>query len=338
MHPSGNHLSVILRYWPLLIPLLILVIALLFLFVRKSDHGDQMIIGMADATFINISSAIPGKMDSLLVKEGDTVARDQLLALLSSTEVSSLQDQAGLALKAATLQLDLLRKGTRPELIGMASNLYEVARQQYEVAQTTNERIEQLYKNQVVSGEERDLVRLKYLASKHEMESARLNLEMLQKGNQPDLIHMAEVGVEQAQQALQLTRSITGDTRITAPDAGIISSVVIHSGEFVSMGYPIITLMKAGSQFIRFNIRQDLMHQIFVGKEFFITMPGCHPERFPARVRHIAPSLVFADWVPVRETGSFELRTFTVELAPLDPEAISGLRPGMTAAITLTNE
>ena len=178
----------ITRYWTIFVPVVVLIVALLFL-LKKSGHPDEKtVIGMADAEFINISSTIPGKLDSLLVHEGDTVKENQLLAVLGSTEVNTFQEQARLNLDAATTQLELLRKGTRPELIGMARNLYQVTQQQYEVAKQTNERIENLYKNQVISGEEQDLVRLQYLASLHEMESAKMNLDLLQKVSQPELI------------------------------------------------------------------------------------------------------------------------------------------------------
>lgn len=325
----------ITRYWTIFIPLMVLFAALLFLFKRSEDSGENTIIGMADAEFINISSSIPGKLDSLLVKEGDTVKENELLAVLGSSEVSTFQKQASLNLEAATIQLELLRKGTRPELIGMARNLYQAAQQQYEVAKQTNERIENLYNNQVISGEERDLVQLQYRASQHEMESAKMNLEMLQEGNQPELIRAAEIGVQQAVQGLQLSRSVTGDARILSPAEGIITSVVIHPGEFVSIGYPIITLMKKGTQFIRFNIRQDRMEGIVPGKVFTVTMPGCKPATFSTRVSHIGPSLEFADWIPTKESGQFELRTFTVDFELSNPSSIRGFRPGMTASLNL---
>ena len=325
----------ITRYWTILVPVVILSVALIFLLKRSGLPDEEFVIGMADAEFVNISSSLPGKMDSLLVREGDTVTENQLLAVIASSEVTSFQQQAKLNLDAAGIQLELLRKGTRPELLGMAQNLYQVAQQQYEVAVQTNQRIENLYKNQVISGEERDLVQLQYRAAQHEMESARLNLEMLQKGNQPELIKAAEIGVQQAARGLDLSRTITGDARLFAPADGIISSVVIHAGEFVSIGYPIITLMKKGSQFIRFNIRQDKMKGIERGKVFQITMPGCEPETFSVKISHIEPTLEFADWIPTKESGSFELRTFTVEFVPVDPSAIRGFRRGMTGSLNL---
>ncbi|MEI7724195.1 MAG: efflux RND transporter periplasmic adaptor subunit [Bacteroidota bacterium] len=323
------------RYWTLFVPIIVLVVALFFLIKKSGQPDEDIIIGMADAEFINISSTIPGKLDSLPVHEGDTVKENQLLAVLGSTEVNSFQQQALLNLDAANTQLELLKKGTRPELIGMARNLYQVAQQQYEVAMQTNERIENLYKKQVISGEERDLIQLQYMASKHEMESAKMNLEMLQKGNQPELIKAAQIGVQQAEQGLLLTQSIRGDARIFSPAEGIISSVVIHKGEFVSIGYPIITLMKKNTQFVRFNIRQNRMKGIVPGKVLNVTMPGCDPESFAISVSHIEPSLEFADWVPIKESGKFELRTFTVEFTLVNPASVSGFRPGMTASLIL---
>ena len=118
------------RYWTIFVPVVVLIVALLFLFRRSSPVEEKTVIGMADAEFVNISSTIPGKLDSLLVHEGDTVKLNQLLAVLGSTEVNSFQEQARLSLNAATIQLELLRKGTRPELIGMASNLYQIAQKQ----------------------------------------------------------------------------------------------------------------------------------------------------------------------------------------------------------------
>ncbi len=323
------------RYWTLFVPVVVLVVAFFFLIKKSGQPDEDIVIGMADAEFISISSTIPGKLDSLPVHEGDTVKENQLLAVLGSTEVNSFQQQALLNLDAATTQLELLKKGTRPELIGMARNLYQVAQQQYEVAMQTNLRIENLYNKQVISGEERDLIQLQYMASKHEMESAKMNLEMLQKGNQPELIKAAQIGVQQAEQGLLLTRTISEDARIFSPAEGIISSVVIHKGEFVSIGYPIITLMKKNTQFIRFNIRQNRMKGIVTGKVLNVTMPGCDPESFAVRVSHIEPSLEFADWVPVKESGTFELRTFTVEFALVNPASILGFRPGMTASLIL---
>jgi HlyD family secretion protein len=96
-----------------------------------------------------------------------------------------------------------------------------------------------------------------------------------------------------------------------------------------------MTLQKNLSYFIRFNIRQDKASKLPLGAKARVKAPGCQPEEFEVYVSAVAPSLEFANWVPVKEKGKFELRTFTVECKPVDVTAIQGLRPGMTAALIL---
>ncbi|MCK7554458.1 HlyD family secretion protein [Chitinophaga sedimenti] len=123
------------------------------------------------------------------------------------------------------------------------------------------------------------------------------------------------------------------NTRIYAPADGIISSLIIHEGEIVSIGYPMMTLQKNQSYTARFNIRQDKAGRLIPGTKVRLQVPGCEPEKFDAEVTSVAPSLEYANWVPTKEKGAFELRTFTIEITPQNMNAIRGLRSGMTAAL-----
>jgi HlyD family secretion protein len=321
------------RYWAILIPLIVLIIALVVLLRRPSAAEEEQLIGMVDASFVDVAAALPGRLDSLLVATGDTVQQGQLLGVLHTKEIKALNRQALAVIDVARNQLQLLQKGPRPELVRSAGNVYDIAQEQYELARKTYDRIEQLYQKEVVSGEERDIIYFKLRAAEKEMETARLNQEMLQKGTQPEMLSAAAAILRQAEEAYELTSSITENTHITAPADGIISTLVIHEGEIVSIGYPIITLQKKNSYFARFNVRQDKMQQLSTGAAVELRIPGCEPERIPASVTSIAPTLTFANWVPAKDRGQFELRTFTVECTPLNPAAVRGLRPGMTAAL-----
>jgi len=323
------------NYWPALVPIVVLIVAILFLIKNPDNNDDNKMIGMVEAEFVNISPELPGMLDSLHVNVGDTVKKGQLLAIMRSKEIGSFKDQSKLAIEAAKNQLELIKKGARPEILGISQNLYKIAQQEYDLAQKTYNRINELYKNQVVSGEEKDMINFRYMASKEQLESAKLNLEMLQNGSQPELIKQAEILVEQAEQSYFLTSTLNDNAKITSPADGIISSVVVHEGEFLSIGYPIITLLKEGSYFIKFNIRQDKINGIEVGKKFSIKIPGCKPEVFDGEVTNIAPALEFADWVPTKESGKFELRTFDISVKPVNIKYVNGFRPGMTAQITL---
>lgn len=322
------------QYWALLIPVIILLIALLFL-MRGTGAADNTVIGMVDAEYVDVAAEFPGRLDSLLVSQGDTVKEGQLLGVLRTTEINAIRRQAEAAIEAASSQVKLLEKGARPEIIKNAGNLYSIAQEQYNLAQKTYQRMERLYNDSVISGTEKDLIYFKFQAARKEMEIARLNQEMLEKGTQPEIIQTATAILKQAEEGYALTKALTDNTRIHAPAAGIISSLVIHQGEIVSIGYPMMTLQKPLSYFIRFNIRQDAAGALPLGTKTKVRVPGCQPETFEVYVSSVAPSLEFANWVPVKEKGKFELRTFTIECKPADVAAINGLRPGMTAALIM---
>lgn len=322
------------NYWALSIPLVILIIALLFLF-RHSTPGKDRVIGMVDANFTDIAASLPGRLDSLMVKEGDTIEQGQLLAVLKATEVNILQKQALAAITAAQSQVDLLKSGPRKETLQSATYLYEIAEQQYDLAQNTYQRMLNLYNDSIISGQEKDLMHFKYQAAKRELEMARMNQQRLESGSRPEMIQAAMAVLDQAEQAYELSNAVAHNTRIYAPASGIISTLVIHEGELVSIGYPIMTIQKNNSYYIQFDVRQDQMKHLQKGTKVQLTIPGCEPEKVEAEVSEIAAALSYANWVPQEASGQFELRTFTVKCRPT--VTVQGLRPGMTAALNLSD-
>src|SRR5699024_7198187 len=98
-------------YWAFSIPLFVLIIAILFLIKRNPDHLDNRVIGMVEAEFTDVGSSLPGRLDSLLVEQGDTVQKGQLLAIIKGTEVETIEQQALAAIQAAQGQVDLLKNG-----------------------------------------------------------------------------------------------------------------------------------------------------------------------------------------------------------------------------------
>lgn len=322
------------NYWALLIPLLVVIITLIF-FLSGNSRDEDNFIGMVDASSVDVAAEFPGRLDSLLVEQGDTVKTGQLVAILRSNEIDAIRAQGLAAIDAAKGQQELLTNGARPELIEATSKLYQVSQEQYNLFNTTYQRMQRLYNADVISGQERDVFYFRYQAAKKEMEIAGLNLKMLKNGTRPELLKTANALVKQAEKAYELTKALSENTRVYAPADGVISSLVTHQGEIVSIGYPMMTIEKKNSTVLRFNLRQDKGNILKVGALASAKVPGCEPETFPVKVSSISPTLEFANWVPSKDKGEFELRTFTIELKPENESQIKGLRSGMTASLIL---
>lgn len=325
------------NYWAIFIPIFVLIAALIYLLVnKKSSHtAEGQIIGIVDAEFVDVSASLPGRIASLNVKEGDKVIAGQAVAQLETDKIETLKSQAENMLIISQSQQNKVEEGVRPEVIASSKNLEKIAADQVALMTKTYNRFQKLYAEGVVSGQERDLVYFRYKAAQKELETARLNTQMLVKGNSQNARNASNALTNQARDANKLLRQVEESSTVTSPAAGTITTLVSKQGEMVNAGYPMMTVMKDNTYFVKFNIRQDLMSKVRKGQTVKLKIPGAAPENVSGVVTELAPALGYADWIPEKQTGEIEMRTFQIKVVPNNHSENSGLRPGMTAQLIL---
>lgn len=323
------------NYWAVLIPVLVLAAAVTYLLSTKKNTAasQDQIIGMVDAEFVDVASSLPGRIASIAVNLDDHVTAGQKLIQLETDKISTLKSQADNLLVIAQSQNNQVEEGVRPEVLAAAENLESIAKEQMNLMATTYSRFQNLYSQGVISGQERDLVYFKYKAAQKELETARLNVAMLKKGNNSNARKASSALSRQAEDANKLIQQIEESATITAPFSGTVATLVSKTGEVVNAGYPIMTLRKDESYFIKFNIRQDLMAKFKKGQKVKLKIPGATPETVDATITELAPALGYADWVPEKQTGDIEMRTFQIKVSPQNRSESSGLKTGMTAQL-----
>lgn len=324
------------NYWAVFIPIVVLAAALIYLLKEKSaDTPNDAVIGMVDAEFVDVSASLPGRVLDIPVKEGDEVKEGQTIAQMKTSEIETIQSQVADAVEIARNQLDKVNRGVEPEVLASAKNLQQIAQQQMDLMSKTYSRFQNLYSEGVVSGQERDVIYFKYKAAQKELETAKLNVQLLERGNNKEMKNSAQAILNQAHNAEKLTQEIKDNASLKAPVSGTISTIVSKKGEMVNAGYPMMTIQRDGSFFVKFNLRQNQMAKINKGSMVSMKIPGCIPETMKGRVLELAPALGYADWVPEKQNGEFELRTFQIKVKPENFKNIKGLRSGMTAQLIL---
>ncbi|WP_029292427.1 HlyD family secretion protein [Chryseobacterium hispalense] len=324
------------NYWAVFIPIVILAAALIYLLKDKSaDVPKDAVIGMVDAEFVDVSASLPGRILDIPVKEGDEVKEDQIVARMKTSEIETIQSQVADAVEIARNQMDKVNRGVEPEVLASAKNLQQIAQQQMDLMSKTYSRFQNLYSEGVVSGQERDVIYFKYKAAQKELETAKLNVQLLERGSNKEMKNSAQAIFNQAEKAEKLTQEIKDNASLKAPVSGTISTIVSKKGEMVNAGYPMMTIQKDDSFFVKFNLRQNQMAKIDKGSLVTIKIPGCIPETMKGKVSELAPALGYADWVPEKQNGEFELRTFQIKVKPENLQSVKGLRSGMTAQLIL---
>lgn len=121
------------------------------LFACRDRSGQEVLQGQVEVRKVNVSAKIPGRLDSVLVREGDRISAGQLVAVLRSPELAAKAEQASGSVDAAMAQQSKARNGARSEEVEAARANWERAREGEKLAVTTFARMENLYKEGVVA-------------------------------------------------------------------------------------------------------------------------------------------------------------------------------------------
>jgi len=164
---------------------------------RRAD-GTVSASGTIEATEMDVSARVTGRIVRLLVDEGDTVKAGQVIAVLDQDDIRAQVKQARGSLVNATAKLQDLKNGTRAEQIRQArATLAQAekaaggARRSLAIAQQSLERSTEL-KAQLVSAQ----TSLTSARNAHKQAQARLRL--VETGPRPEEIEQARAGVSQA--------------------------------------------------------------------------------------------------------------------------------------------
>lgn len=138
--PATMGIAVKGKPWKVLLPLLVVaILALVFwrsLAGRNEAPHDRLFgNGTVEATEVEVSARVAGRVVELPVDEGDAVTKGALVAALESEELAAQVEQAKGALAAAEAALAEMEAGTRKEDLRMAEARYRAAAQAREQAQ-----------------------------------------------------------------------------------------------------------------------------------------------------------------------------------------------------------
>ncbi|HKJ79821.1 MAG TPA: efflux RND transporter periplasmic adaptor subunit, partial [Prolixibacteraceae bacterium] len=139
--------------------------------------------------------------------------------------------------------------------------------------------------------------------------------------------------VKKADAVIQQVQSYLNETTINAISNGEVSGINVEKGELVPTGFPAVTLLNLDDIWVTLFIREDYLPQFKMGETFTAKIPGLENREFQFKVSYISPTGDFARWNATKTSGEFDLKSFEIEAHPVNK--IEGLRPGMTAVVTL---
>ena len=195
--------------------------------------------GTLEATQAELSFQVSGRVVDILVDEGFSVEKDQVLAVLDRSEFEARYEQAEANLDAAKVdlaklelnlemyrnvlpadveraeagvnalkaQLDQMEAGYRVQDIEKADHALSSSKTSMETARKDKERYEILFSENIVSEKEYDSVNLQYETALKAYESARANMDQLREGYREEDIRAAEAKLIEGKAVLKQAKS-----------------------------------------------------------------------------------------------------------------------------------
>jgi HlyD family secretion protein len=206
---------------------------------QKARKGELSYSGTIEATQSHLSFQAGGRILKVLVREGEAIAKDQLLAELDPAEFRSRLEQAkanldrslkgreqaetllavyektlpaevaraGAGVRALASQLDELKAGTRTQEVERAKQAMQSAAAVLEDAKKNLARYENLFRKGTVSEKEWDSVRLRYDTALREYERGREAYDLANEGSRAETIRTAEARLAEGQAVLKQAQS-----------------------------------------------------------------------------------------------------------------------------------
>ena len=296
-----------------------------FLFLNKPA---EIMEGQAAATSVRVSGKLPGRVVEFYVQEGDMVkAGDTLVHIHSSLVEARLQQARGME-NAAQAMDKKVDAGTRSQIIQSAYELWQQAKAAESITKKTYDRLENLYKEGVMSEQKRDEAKAAYDAAVAASKAAQSQYEMAKQGAQKEDKESAQAMVSVAQAGVSEVEALLEDQYLTAPCDGQIDVIFPHEGELVALGAPIMNVLKIDDKWVTFNVREEYLSDMTMGKEINVMIPALDKKEVKAKIYYVRDLGSYATWNATKTTGDWDSKTFEVKARPV--EAVPDLRPGMT--------
>ncbi len=225
----------------LLCAVILLAAGFIYFFYQNSGNRDHEISvsGNIEVTTVDVAFKMAGKIEKLLIEEGDFVKGEQLIATLevrdllaqkakaqATLEIAQskipvllknidFQDQATsheilqaeAAVDAAKARLLQLQTGSRPQEIKSAKAVVDQASADLEKRKADMERAKSLYDKKYISAQEWDSARSGYEIALANYQKTQENHALVVEGPRQEEISQGRAQVEQSQAGLLLARS-----------------------------------------------------------------------------------------------------------------------------------
>jgi HlyD family secretion protein len=221
-----------------------------------NNGGDVRAPGVVDGEIASVKALAAGTLERLLIREGQSVSRGELIAEINRDKVRNGREE--LALGEKEIANSEARAREKRQLLAANADYW---RQQVQ-------RFERLQRSQAISGDQLKKARLQRKDASTSLADLDRSLEALR---------IQKERIANQRQALDLAER---DLLLRAPVSGVVLETFINPGESVFPGAPLADILDLSSLFVDVFIEEKEIAQLKLGQRTAIFVDGLPGRNF----------------------------------------------------------
>ena len=314
-----------------------------------------VLTGIVTTDPVIVSPQIAGRLDQLLVAEGDTVEKNQLIGVLSPDELR--QERAYYSYTADGVDAQV-REGEAALRWQEKQNADHVAQAEATLAATESQRAAaeaelanarnnldrtaRLLTSGVATPEQLDAAQTsfavgeaKVAALARQIEAQRAAVALARTDAEQITVRRNQLNTYRQQSAAATAQQKKADVRLAyselhTPIAGTINVRAARAGEVVSAGQPVVTVVDPDDLWVRGDVEETYIDRIRIGDTLMVRLPS--GEERPGKVIYKGVDAGFATQRDVSRTKR-DIKTFEIRLRVDNKDRRLAL--GMTAYVLM---
>jgi HlyD family secretion protein len=332
--------------------------SLIWYFVTVRPSGALQLIGTVDANEVMVSAKIPGRIQTLLVDEGQDVKAGQLIAVIESDDLQAARKAAEATAAGQSSHLSetvATERQTAGETTSATVNAeaqvtsakaaLAQAQANYMHQQADTSRTVALAEQGIMSAQARDEMVTSLEAAKAAVDTAKANVAAAEAALRQARAHellttVAERTVTETRSSAESARELAeqakvqvGYSQVFAPVSGKVNVRVARQGEVVTAGATIVTIMDLTQTWVYAPLPETQAGAVKLGDSLGVVMPG--GETVNGKVINKAAE---ADFATQRDVSSRKRDIKTIQLKLLIDNPDERWVPGMTAEVDIPKD
>ncbi|ENO82370.1 hypothetical protein B447_03373 [Thauera sp. 27] len=248
--------------------------------------------GRIEATQVDVATRAAGRVDDILVNEGDFVRAGDIVARMDvkSLEAQHAQALAEVANARSARQTAIAMVAQREADVAMAEAVLVQRRSELDLARRTSARSQALLAERATSEQIADDQAARVRNAEANVRAAQAQIAAASAATDAARAHVAqaEAGIAAAEAVVARLRTEIDDATLRAPRDGRVQYRVVQPGEVVGGGGKVVSLIDITDVYMSFFLPEMAAGRVAMGTEVRIVLDAAPHLVIPAQVSYVA--------------------------------------------------